>query len=242
MKKIPVVVSAFMFIGCFASAETVSFEKILEIITSRYETISDYQCRLNEWSSRGKKVEDRVINFYFKKPRNIRMDILKGNKPFDTGSSGVYNGGNTVVGHKGGILAPVALKVSKHDALATTIRGLTFDQSDLQETVEILQFHMKNSSVTVRELKDGVYEVTCIPPDPAKNDGMAKDIIWIDTKTALPVFNERYEGNTVVQRARWTNFIIDAGLPEELFKIRFNPAKLSELGINSINELGIEKE
>jgi len=240
MKKAIYAFCLMVFFECGACAGP-AFKEILGKLTEKYDSITDYQCRLNEWCTSGKKVEDRVINFYFKKPRNIRMDILKGTKAFDSGSSGVYTGGNTVVGHKGGILTPVALKVSKHDGLATTIRGLTFDQSDMQETVEILQFHLQNSSVTVRGLKEEVYEITCIPPDPAKNDGISKDVIWIDMKLTLPVFNERYEGNAVVQRARWSNYIINAGLPDELFRIRFNPAKLSEQGINSIHGLGNEK-
>ena len=59
---------------------------------------------MHEFSIGGGRREERIINYYFKKPMMIRIDILDGNKALDKGSVGVYTGGEKVTGHRGGFL------------------------------------------------------------------------------------------------------------------------------------------
>ncbi len=216
-------------------------DNVIDEFEKKYNTVKDYQCRLHEWCTKGRKLEKRIINYYFKRPRNIRMDILKGNKAFDTGSVGVSVGDDRVTGHRGGILSVIALNVSENSPLATTVRGTTFDESDLQAILERLKFHLENSIITFEETKDNICKLTCIPHDPSMNEGISMDVICIDRGMLLPVFSERYEKDVVVQHAEWSDYIINAGLPEELFKVRYNPEELAQQKIKSIHELPAEE-
>ena len=153
------------------------------------------------------------------------MDILEGNRAFDSGSVGVYTGGEYVSGRKGGILSCVPVRVGKKNSMATTIRGLTFDESDMQATLEKLQFHLKKSLITVKAVSPDTYQLTCIPRDSLETAGISKDIIWIEAKTLLPLAADSYEGERLVQQAEWGNYILNAGLPDELFQIFYNPGK-----------------
>ena len=223
-------------------AQDITAETIITSFEKMYQGLHDYQCRMKACSIQGRNYEKRIINFYFKKPRKIRMDILEGNKLFDSGSVGVYSGGEYVSGRKGGIISCVPVRVGKKNPMATTIRGLTFDESDMQATLEKLQFHLKKSVITVKIISPDTYQLTCIPPDPLENAGISQDIIWINSKTLLPLSADSYEGDRLVQQAEWGNYILNAGLPDELFHIFYNPEKLVERGISSIHQLPWQKQ
>jgi outer membrane lipoprotein-sorting protein len=218
----------------FASSDDLT-DEVLASMERAYESIFDYQCRLETLSFLGKKREERLINFYFKKPKLIRMDILKGNRPFDGGTVGVYLGGDKVTGHRGGILKGIILNLPKESSLTTTIRGVTFDESDLETVLRNLYFYRANAEIAVRET-DGAYFFTCITDNPEENDGISKDLVWIDKGSLLITRNERYEGETLVQAANWRGFIINVGLPIELFDVRFDVRELEKLGIPILNQ------
>ncbi len=93
-----------------------------------------------EWSINGRKIEIRYINFYFKKTRLIRMDIIQGNRGGDTGSIGILLDNGKVKGRKGGFLTGIAVTVNKNSRLATTIRRVTFDKSDAIAAHDRLEF------------------------------------------------------------------------------------------------------
>jgi outer membrane lipoprotein-sorting protein len=210
-------------------------DEILYSIERTYESIFDYQCRLEALSFLGKKREERIINFYFKKPKLIRMDVLKGNRPFDGGSVGVYAGGEKVTGQRGGALKGIILKLNKENPLATTIRGVTFDESDLETVLKNLFFYRTRGTIAMNETGDA-YIFTCNASNPEENDGISKDLVWIDKKSFLIMRNERYEGETLVQAANWKGFIINAGLPIELFEVRFDVLELEKRGIPILSQ------
>jgi outer membrane lipoprotein-sorting protein len=218
------------FILTECAADEMHHEEIIGKIKARYDEIQDYQCRLVEYCTDGSRYEKRTINYYFKKPKLIRMDILKGNRPFDTGSVAVYHGSGKVTGHRGGILKHLILNLSKTHTLATTIRGVTIDESDMETVLKRLHFFLEGGIIVVNERVD-VYEFVCVPLNAGENDGVTKDIVWIDKKELLIRRNERYEEETLVQDAQWNNYIINAGLPDELFDVHFDVTTLSQRGI-----------
>jgi hypothetical protein len=219
-------------------ADPATPRSIVEAFQAMYESISDYQCRMEEQCRQGSRHEERTIDFYFIKPRFIRMDILKGNRFGDTGSVGVYRGDGRVRGRKGGLLGFLAITVDKHDAQATTIRGLAFDESDMQATLEKMQFHLAESTCTL-SVGGGVYELVFEPRDPSRNGGVTRDVIRLDAATLLPASSDSYEGERLVQHAEWSSYIIDAGLPNQLFDVFWDPAQLDGMGIRNIHALPV---
>jgi len=220
--------AAFLALPVYAASRTP--QEYLDRVKEYYALIGDYQCRMNEFSIGGGRREERIINYYFKKPKLIRMDILDGNRAFDPGSVGVYTGGDKVSGHRGGIMKDITLNISKNSTLATSVRGETIDQSDMLTVIERFQFHIRNSEISLREKASHV-EFSFIPYDPSANEGITRDVIWIDLETMLIIRNERYEGKDLVQQVIWSDYIINAGLPDELFDARFDVAELQGRGI-----------
>lgn len=236
--KIKAFVTIF-FIFLLRIAATVAVEAdIFELVSqmqSGYVRIQDYQCRLEESCTDGSRFEKRIINYYFKKPKKIRMDILHGNRPFDAGSVAVYLGGRKVTGHRGGILKPIVLRLDKTHPLATTVRGLTIDESDMETVLRRVDFYLERGTIELRE-QEGMYELICVPLNAAENGGITKDIVWIDRTLLLIMRNERYEKDELVQQARWSGYIINVGLPDSLFDVRFEVTDLLGLGIPILDQ------
>ncbi len=221
----------------FAQAPTP--QSVVQASRTVYDSISDYQCRMYENCRQGSAFEERTANIYFKRPRFIRMDILRGNRPGDDGSSGVYRNDGRVTGRKGGLLSFLAVSVDKHDPQATSIRGVAIDQIDLQATLEKLIFHLAVSAGSIT-LEGGVYEMVFVPRDPTVNGGVTKDIIRLDATTLMPISADSYEGNEHVQHAEWSGYILNAGLPDQLFDVKWDTRQLEASGIPSVQALPVK--
>ena len=70
--------------------------------------------------------------------------------------------------------------------------------------------------------------------------GVTRDVIRLDMATLLPVSTDSYEAERHVQHAEWSAYILDAGLPDELFDVRWDAARLTDLGIRSVHGLPLE--
>ena len=207
------------------------FDKIGE----RYESIRDYQCRIDTYCTDGRSNEHRILNFYFKRPRLIRIDLLWGNKPFDSGSVGVFLGGDMIEGHRGGLLSSLTMTIPKKSPLATTLRGEAFDEIDMEAILSKLYFYIRNGEVRVG--RDGnAFWISCVPFDASENGGISRDIAWFDGKTLTITRSQRYEGASLVQEAVWTNYIINAGIPNRLFDPKFDPCDLRKHGITVLEQ------
>jgi len=242
MRKWAASLGIFFLALAYLFAEDLTPEMLTGNIQKMYDGITDYQCRFSEWCTKGSQREERTINYYFKRPRWIRMDIIAGNNWLDIGSAGVYKNDGKVSGRKGGILGFLPLRVRLSSPLATTLRGSRFDQSDLYATLEKLYFHLSGSAVSLERLPNGLIQFSAIPRDPRLNDGFSKDVLIIDPATWLPQSSDSYEGDAVVQHAEWSHYICNAGLPDELFDVRWDAKRLAKSGIPSIHEVPVEME
>jgi len=233
-----IIVMGFSFLASAVFSGPPQIKDILENMYKEYNGYGDYQCRLKEWCTKGNDYENRIINFYFKKPRNIRMDIIKGNKPFEDGSVGVFTDGTNVTGRKGGVLAGFSATLNKKDPLTTTIRGVTFDESDLLSIIHRIEARL-NDGVSVVELTNNRYKVAWVSTN-SKTKIVSKEIVELSSMTYLPFTADIYEDGKQVQHAEWSDFIFNANLPDSLFKIYYNSDKLSEMGIKSINQVPVK--
>ena len=225
----------FFLVSVETLADLESTGLLFEKIKKNYETIFDYQCRIDTFCTDGKRIEKRLLNFYFKKPRMIRIDLLKGNQLFDEGSVGVFKDGDTVTGHRGGILSSILMTVHKKSPFATTLRGEAFDEIDMEAVLDNLLDYLINGACFLIE-DETSYMISCIPYDEEQNKGISKDIAWFDKDTLTITRFQRYEGTTLVQEAEWSDYIINAGIPDRLFDPQFDPEQLQKDNIPVLNQ------
>ena len=94
-------VFSLLLILVSAYAFAITPDGIIADFAATVDSVLDYQCRISEWAIAGRKEESRIINFDFRQPRSMRMDILIGNRYGDPGSRSVYRPDGKVVGMMG---------------------------------------------------------------------------------------------------------------------------------------------
>jgi outer membrane lipoprotein-sorting protein len=207
-------------------------ESAPESIVGRFEgvvaRIEDYRCRVREWCYNGNDYEQRLLDFYFKKPRFIRADIIEGNRLFDPGSVAVYSGSDTVTGKKGGILSGIVFTLDKKDPLATSIRGTTIDETDLVGIAKAFRRYLEESICTVDVLADGTIRLTEMEKPAPRGEKGSREVLYLDGTSFLPIKMEGFEGDRQVVFIEWSDYVVNGGLPEALFDVSFDSRSLKK--------------
>ncbi|MCG8569375.1 MAG: hypothetical protein MJB14_04475, partial [Spirochaetes bacterium] len=219
-------------------SEMFDINKIVIKLFEQYNEINDYQCRVRQWCIHGTKYEKRIMNFYFSRPRNIRVEILRGNRMLDQGTIGIYTGGNKITGKQMGFV----IQVDKKNPLVTTVRGVPFDQTDLEAILNRIQLHAEKSEGKVIKLRRKKICISFTPRNPSDFEGITRELVWIDLNSWLPEASESYDNSQLVQYVEWKHYIINQGLPGELFVISFSSKQLKKMGLTSIDDIPVNED
>lgn len=196
-----------------ASAASVPAITAFEEIFSK---VNDYTVTVHAHEVSGNQTQDRVYQYWYKKPHLVKTLIVSGP---GAGGGGVWDGGDTVSGHQGGILAFIHLRVGIHDGRATSLRGYTIPDGLLQNQVGKYttikgQLSERNGPVI------GGQETTMVElkVDPGAGEpGETRALIYFSKATHLPVAQMRYDGDKLVSQEFWTNLRLNVGLKDSDF-------------------------
>jgi len=202
-----------------ASASTVRAENTASAITAfdqAYAATNDYQCQQHVHEAKGTATQDRVYQMWFMKPHYAKTLILSGD---GKGSGGVWAGGDQVSGHQGGILSGIHLKVSVHDSRAVSLRGVTIPEGLLQTVVH----RYATTPGTLTQLAGG--KIGGVPTDrldlkvsdPAGNDGVSEEILYMSQETHWPLRQILYAGSQIVLDETITDLKTNTGLTQNDF-------------------------
>jgi hypothetical protein len=235
-KKVPQAVSILFLLSIvpLSSLCALTPEAVAEQFEKALSAIVDYQCRLYEYAWQGSDFEEKTIDFYFKKPRLIRVDVLKSSKPGDAGSQGVSLDDGKVTGRRGGILSFLAVTFGKHEPLVTTIRGMALDEGDMRALAVRIRRGLIDGTCRLLE-HPGVYEFVLQPRSSPPCGPVTKEVIRLDAGSLLPLSADGYEGERIVEHAAWTGYVLNAGLPLDLFDVHWDLGRLSRMGVLSVH-------
>jgi hypothetical protein len=94
--------------------------------TRTWGTVSQYTARITLFERQGTRVQHAVYDYTFRKPSSVTLHVSSGASAGDTL---VWDGGTTVVAHRGsGLFSALKKKFGLHDPATTTIRGSSVDQ------------------------------------------------------------------------------------------------------------------
>jgi outer membrane lipoprotein-sorting protein len=181
-----------------------AFQKAWSAIEDYHETIVVHEIYQNN-------TQDRTYDYSFKKPSFAHIEVTAGP---GRGSGAVWRGGDTVKGHQGGFLSMLRMNVPIADGRATSLRGDTIDVASFAYELE----HFLRTPGTLAEGPGPAIEgvpttaVTLAVADPAKNEGVSKDVLDISNETHLPVRREQYAGETLVKTETFRNVQLNPGL------------------------------
>jgi outer membrane lipoprotein-sorting protein len=173
--------------------------------------------KLHSHEVKGNDVQDRVYDYSFLKPHFAKTLIESGP---GRGGGAVWTGGDQVSGHQGGFLSGIHLKISIHDGRAVSIRGYTIPDGLPQNIVEKYTTVKGDlTQVSNAGMIDGAQTdmLQLKAADPASNDGISLQKLYLSQQTHFPVRQILYEGDKVVLDQSFTDWNLSANLTQNDF-------------------------
>jgi outer membrane lipoprotein-sorting protein len=211
-----------------AHPETQAFADLLQGMKEKFDKIQDYQCIYDSSSFHDGKTQRLIFNYFFRKPKLIRIEILEGRHP---GAVLIYDSHRSPtqvrVDLGGGVLAVLQQLKGKYyfdleDRRLMDLRGRSIDQSDWGwlidrhlETIQSMDSTFEGEEVLLGR-KILIY--TLVSKDPGKTMSVDKETLWIDKQDLVPVQCIQYDGSGRMLRSTlYREIKINANLGEGLF-------------------------
>jgi outer membrane lipoprotein-sorting protein len=205
---------------------------ILARIEAKWASLTDYTCDIESHEQKGSRAEYSSCHFFFKKPMRLRAEILDGSRTGAKGSVSVYNGGDKVQGHMGGLMSMLTLSLGLNDPMILSIRGDRMTDMPWGHQIELLHaYETAHAHISIGPPTqiEGVETVPLIMTSDdatfiAGNQGIAHEVIYYDSKNDVPVQLERSEtvAGPVVIKSTFRNIRLNVGLSDSVFNLRGN--------------------
>ena len=178
-----------------------------------WSKVDNYSCSIVVHETKGSDVQDRKYDFWFKKPTLAKIEITSGP---GRGSGSVWHGGDTVVGHQGGLLRGIKMTVSIHDSRAVSLRGDTMDTASFAHILSVFQ---KGSATEgpPQTINGAATDALVRTADASAENGVTKDVVYLSKATHLPVRRVRYAGDAIVKQEDFVDVKLNPGLTDNDF-------------------------
>lgn len=181
-----------------------------------FSHVNDYVVTVHAHEVKDGQTQDRVYQYWFKRPLLAKTQIVSGP---GAGGGGVWKGGDTVSGHQGGLISFIHLNVSIHDSRATSLRGYTIPEGLLQNQVG--KYTTIKGELTERggPMIDGqpTVQVELRIADQSDDPGITRAILYFSKTTHFPVEQVRYGGDKILSLETWTGLRTNIGLKDSDF-------------------------
>lgn len=216
-----------------AAAESRSFASILAGMKEKMAATNDYQCRFETQSTNGDETRDVVLNYFYRRPARIRMEVLEG--PY-SGSLLIYDGeqeagqvrvlaGNRLVAFLQRMIYGEYFAVDHK--WVVDLRGNGIHESHWPHFIRTHEAYlsMGTSRFVRQEVLGGrlSYVFQLVSDVPEKTMAVKSEDLWVDAETFFPVQYFQYdESGRLIRKAIVTGLRINAGISEGLFT-EFHP-------------------
>lgn len=198
------------------TSSSADIDTIINRLCDNYDKLDNFRCVLTKFERLGSKTDLRTYNYFFSKPRLIRMEIIKGR---NKGSVAVYNDGKVCARH-GGIFKPFVITCKLTDKMVTSLRGGTITESDWQSVADKLKAYRKDNKLELRGIQERTgRSAYLLVIDGLNEDGITARKLWIDSSTFLPLASEAYESGTLVNSMDYSDIAVNIKMPAGIFNL-----------------------
>jgi outer membrane lipoprotein-sorting protein len=202
------------------------FSECLERADRTFRALQSYQCLYEAFSSDGKRSESFLYEYAFRKPKIIRMKVLRGR---NRGTILLYDQsrGKVRVRVGSGLLASLRVSLSPSSPKLVDLQGHGIDHSDWGWFIgqHRAQRGLFDSRELGREDVDGrparVFEL--ISKDTLCTRGIGREKVWFDSGRGLfvryEVFSDR---DALIQSGTFSRIVLDPALDPSFFS-EFRP-------------------
>lgn len=177
----------------------------LDAFAGAWAAITEYTATVTVFERKGTRVQNVVFDYSFRKPSNVTVRVTKGT---NAGVTLVWDGGTTVVAHRGsGFTGMFKKTLSLHDPQVTTIRGSSIDALSFGKILEHARQTPGKLSLSAGVAMNGVPTdaVTLIPANPAADAALTREVIAISRTTHFPMRVLGYQGQALVRKIDYSN-------------------------------------
>jgi outer membrane lipoprotein-sorting protein len=189
----------------------------LAAFNDAFSKTTSFTYKLHSHEVKGNDVQDRVYDYSFMKPHFAKTLIESGP---GRGGGAVWTGGDQVSGHQGGFLSGIHLKIGLHDGRAVSLRGYTIPDG-LPQSIMAKYSSVKgeltqtNNAGMIGGVQTDMLQLKVA--DPASNDGISLQKIYLSQQTHFPVRQILYEGDKVALDQSFTDWNLNANLSQNDF-------------------------
>jgi outer membrane lipoprotein-sorting protein len=186
-----------------------SAQSVLGEFATAWAHLTSYTATVTVFERKEAQVQNVVLEYTFHKPSSVTTHVDAGP---NAGVTMVWDGGPTVVAHRGSGLAALFKRTFPlHDPQATTIRGSSIDQLSFGAILAHAQQEAgKLTQATQADIGGaGIVAVTLMSADPAANAGLTREIVALSTSTHLPVQVLGYDGAALVRRIDFSKVLVN---------------------------------
>jgi hypothetical protein len=178
----------------------------LDAFASAWAKVGAYRATLVMHETSGTRVEDRTYALTFARPSTVMMTVTAGP---GRGGRVWWSGGDRVTGSPPGLLSVVKISLPITDPRATSLRGDTVAEAPFGWVLD----HLRTTPGTLAQAPvdppgGPETELTLDVADPAKNDGITREVVDLSDATHLPVEVRRYVGAALVKSIRYADVAI----------------------------------
>ncbi len=194
--------SVALFALSFASAPAAS-GGALDQFANAWSGLRGYNATIQLFEAKGGSSEHAVFAYSFTKPTTVTMHVNQGP---NSGATVKWTGGSSVYASKSGAFGiTMGKNVSLNDPMVSSLRG--YSVSDLSFAGILAHAQQTAGSVSSGSTRlDGamVTAVTLNVANPAQDNGMTREVLYLSQSTQLPVRVDGFIGNQVVRMYRFT--------------------------------------
>lgn len=205
-------VPSFFTVNPVATAETTPTpQDLVQMMQHRIDTLRDYQCQLNVTSLKKGNTVVETNNYFFKKPKLIRLEVTSGK---DKGAQCVLQKNGKVRAKAGGVLGLFTITMEPTDKRLLNDDGSGFTTTDFASVLKDIRQTLNGGTVTVSVVEQGrkLYHLNI------ERTGK-RDLIVIDAAQQLPVEWFNFRGGRFDSKTEWKNLRVDVGLADKLFEL-----------------------
>lgn len=173
-----------------------------------WKSVTSYSATVIVFERKGNEVQSSVLDYTFRKPSSATVHFTAGQ---NAGVTVVWNGGDTVVAHRGTGLAALFKKTfSLYDPHVTTIRGSSIDQLSF---AAMLAHSLDTPGIVSQDVGPAILgipteAVTLVPTSSVGGTGLTREVVDIAVPTGLPLRILGYEGDTLVRQIDFSNITL----------------------------------
>lgn len=207
------VAAASLAIGA-ASPAPQTPQAVVQRLATVWNGLQSYTCTWSVHEVKGNDTQDRTYHIFFEKPLNTRAEVVAGD---GDGSVAVWEGGDRVRGHQGGILKLIKLNLDIHNRLAVSLRGATIAEINIGWLLQHLQ-GIDPKDMTVAQNGD-TSVLTAFVHDPPPDTDVVKEVDTFEPG-GLPLEGFQYDANgTLLKHVIYSDYKLNVQLPDSTWQI-----------------------